>query len=98
MKNDKKIVNASINYENFIILEKFEKIKYQTVNNLKISSELLTFVNDELLDGTDISKKNFGLDLIRLYMSWLRKINLIKIRKTCKKKSMLGILKIKVKK
>ena len=31
-------------------------INYQKVNNLKVSENLLNFVNDELLKGTDISK------------------------------------------
>ena len=35
------------------------KINYQTVNNLKISSELLKFVNEELLKDTDISSEKF---------------------------------------
>ncbi len=32
---------------------------YQTVNNLKVSEDLLTFVNNELLKGTDISSDKF---------------------------------------
>ncbi len=35
------------------------KKNYQTLNNLKISSKLLSFVNDELLKGTDISAEKF---------------------------------------
>ena len=35
------------------------KKNYQTINNLKISSKLLSFVNDELLKGTDISTEKF---------------------------------------
>ena len=35
------------------------KINYQTVNNLKISTELLKFVNEELLKDTDISSEKF---------------------------------------
>jgi len=34
-------------------------IKYQTVNNLKIAKNLLSFVNDELLKGTEISAEKF---------------------------------------
>ena len=33
--------------------------KYQNVNNLKVSNELLSFVNDELLKETSISPKKF---------------------------------------
>ena len=36
--------------------------KYQSVNNLKVSENLLTFVNDELLKDTGISSKNFWLE------------------------------------
>ena len=35
------------------------KINYQTVNNLKISSELVKFVNEELLKDTNISSEKF---------------------------------------
>ena len=35
------------------------KLKYQTVNNLKISDKLLSFVNEELLKNTDISPDQF---------------------------------------
>ena len=35
------------------------KIKYQTVSNLKISNNLLSFVNEELLKGTGISAEKF---------------------------------------
>ena len=34
---------------------------YQDVNNLKVSDELLTFVNNELLKDTGISPNNFWL-------------------------------------
>ncbi len=34
---------------------------YQKVNNLKVSKKLLTFVNDELMKGTDISPEKFWL-------------------------------------
>jgi len=38
--------------------------KYVSLGQLSIASELLAFVNNELLPGTGISKKNFwkGLD------------------------------------
>ena len=63
------------------------KIKYQTVNNLKISSELLTFVNDELLDGTDISTEKFwsGFDKI-VHELAPKNLDLIKIRENLQKK------------
>ena len=35
---------------------------YQTVNNLKVSKDLLSFVNDELLVGTEISPEKFWLN------------------------------------
>jgi malate synthase len=35
------------------------KTKYQSVNNLKISQDLLTFVNEELLEGTNILPEKF---------------------------------------
>ena len=34
---------------------------YLSVNNLKISKELLSFVNNELLKGLDISEEKFWL-------------------------------------
>ena len=34
-------------------------ISYQKVNNLKVSEDLLEFVDNELLDGTNISKEKF---------------------------------------
>ena len=36
--------------------------KYHSVNNLKVSEELLHFVNNELFDGTDISPDKFWKD------------------------------------
>ena len=35
------------------------KLKYQAVNNLKISDKLLSFVNEELLKNTNISPDKF---------------------------------------
>ena len=32
---------------------------YQSINNLKVTEELLSFVNDDLLKDTDISPKKF---------------------------------------
>jgi len=36
-------------------------MKYHSVNRLKVSEELFLFVNNELLEGTDISAKEFWL-------------------------------------
>ena len=36
-------------------------LNYQSVNNLKVSKELLSFVNNELLKNTDISSEKFWL-------------------------------------
>ena len=36
--------------------------KYHSVNSLKVSEELLHFVNNELFDGTDISPEKFWKD------------------------------------
>ncbi len=38
------------------------KLKYQTVNNLKIADKLLAFVNEELLKNTEISPDQFWSD------------------------------------
>ncbi len=38
------------------------KKNYEAINNLKISSELLRFVNDEILRDTDVSPKKFWSD------------------------------------
>ena len=35
------------------------KTKYENVNNLKVSSDLLTFVNKELLNDTNVSPEKF---------------------------------------
>ena len=42
------------------------KKNYLSVNNLKVSEELLSFVNKELLEGTNISAEKFwsGFDKI----------------------------------
>tara|TARA_B100001094_G_scaffold328940_1_gene390534 strand:- start:29 stop:2182 length:2154 start_codon:yes stop_codon:yes gene_type:complete len=37
------------------------EVKYQNINNLKVSESLLNFVNDELLNGTGISPDQFWL-------------------------------------
>ncbi len=63
------------------------KIKYQTVNNLKISDELLTFVNEELLKDTGISPEKFwsGFDEI-VHELAPKNLELIKIRDDLQKK------------
>ena len=60
--------------------------KYQSVNNLKISEELLSFVNDELLKEIDISPKEFwsGFDKAVHDLSPLNK-ELIKKRESLQK-------------
>ena len=47
-------------------LEKTYETKYENVNNLKIAKELLSFVNNELLKGTDITPEKFwtGFDKV----------------------------------
>ena len=61
--------------------------KYQKVNNLEVSAELLAFVNDELLIGTDISPKQFwsGFDKAVHELSPKNK-KLIEIREDLQKK------------
>ncbi len=61
--------------------------KYQKVNNLKVSAELLAFVNDELLLDTDISPKKFwsGFDKAVHELSPKNK-KLIEIREDLQKK------------
>ncbi|MBD1144469.1 malate synthase G [Pelagibacterales bacterium SAG-MED37] len=61
--------------------------KYQNVNNLKVSDELLSFVNDELLKETSISPKKFweGFDNIVHELSPLNK-KLIEKREILQKK------------
>ena len=61
--------------------------KYQNVNNLKVSNELLSFVNDELLKETSISPEKFwqGFDNIVHELSPLNK-KLIEKREILQKK------------
>ena len=63
------------------------KKNYIDVNNLKISSELLDFVNEELLKGTDINPEKFwlGFDKCVHELSPKNK-ELIKIREDIQKK------------
>ena len=62
-------------------------INYQTINNLKVSIELLRFVNDELLHNTNISPKKFwsGFDQCIEELS-LKNKDLLKIREDLQKK------------
>ena len=62
-------------------------INYQTINNLKVSIELLRFVNDELLHDTNISPKKFwsGFDQCIEELS-LKNKDLLKIREDLQKK------------
>ena len=61
--------------------------KYQSINNLKISEELLSFVNDELLKEIDISPKEFwsGFDKA-VHELAPKNRELIKIREDLQKK------------
>ncbi len=60
---------------------------YQNVNNLKVSKKLLSFVNEELLIGTNISPENFwkGFDQA-VHELAPRNKELIKIRENLQKK------------
>jgi len=61
--------------------------KYQSVNNLKVSENLLTFVNDELLKDTGISSKNFWLEFDNVIHELAPKNKkLIEIREILQKK------------
>ena len=62
-------------------------ISYQKVNNLKVSEDLLEFVNNELLDGTNISKEKFwtGFDKFVHELTPKNK-ELLKIRDDLQKK------------
>ena len=60
---------------------------YESVNNLKVSKDLLSFVNNELLKDTDISPEKFwqGFDKIVHKLTPLNK-ELIKIRENLQEK------------
>ena len=65
---------------------------YQNINNLKVSEELLYFVNNELLEGTDISPKKFWLEFDKAVHDLAPKNKeLLKIRENLQKKLMTGI-------
>ena len=61
---------------------KFNMTKsYQSINNLKISENLLSFVNDELLKNVDISKEKFWLGFDKMVHELAKKNKeLIEIR------------------
>ena len=63
------------------------KEKYIKINNLKVSEELLNFVNNELLKETEITPQNFwkGFDKTAHELS-PRNDQLINIRETIQKK------------
>ena len=60
---------------------------YVSINSLKVSEKLLSFINDELLIGTGISSKKFwsGFDKAVHELSPKNK-ELIKVRENLKKK------------
>ena len=61
--------------------------KYHSVNNLKVSEELLHFVNNELFDGTDISPEKFWKDFDKAVHELAPKNKeLIDFRETLQKK------------
>ncbi len=61
--------------------------KYHSINNLKVSEELLLFVNDELFKGTDISPEKFWKDFDKAVHELAPKNKeLIDFRETLQKK------------
>ncbi|MBD1139725.1 malate synthase G [Pelagibacterales bacterium SAG-MED38] len=61
--------------------------KYYSVNNLKVSEELLHFVNNELFDGTDISPEKFWINFDKAVHELAPKNKkLIDFRETLQKK------------
>ena len=63
------------------------KTKYENVNNLKVSNDLLTFVNQELLNDTNISPEKFwsGFDIVVHELEPKNK-ELLEIRENIQKK------------
>ena len=70
--------------------------KYQSINNLKVSEELLSFINNELFEEIEIDPKEFWIkfDKIVHELAPINK-NLIKERDDLQKKLIIGILKIR---
>ena len=64
---------------------------YVSINSLKVSEKLLSFINDELLIGTGISTKKFwsGFEKAVHELSPKNK-ELLKVREKLKKKMMIG--------
>ncbi len=61
--------------------------KYHSVNNLKVSEELLLFVNNELFDGTDISPEKFWKDFDKaIHELTPKNKELVNFRETLQKK------------
>ena len=59
---------------------------YQSINNLKVSKKLLSFVNDELLSETNISPEKFWLGFDKAVHELTPKnIDLIKDRENLQK-------------
>ena len=69
---------------------------YQSVNNLKVSEELLSFINNELFEEIEIDPKEFWIKFDKMVHE-LAPINkdLIKEREDLQKKLIIGILKIR---
>ena len=60
---------------------------YKTINNLRVSEELLSFVNNELLKDTEITPKKFWLGFDEAVHSLvIQNQDLLKIRETIQKK------------
>ena len=61
---------------------------YQNVHNLKVSEKLLSFVNEELLKGTDITPEKFWVGFDKTIHELAPKNKeLIKIREDLQKKN-----------
>ena len=73
------------------------KKQYIKINNLSVASELLNFVNNELLKGTKISPEKFWLGFDKAVHELApRNKELINIRDDLQKKLIHGISKTKV--
>ena len=65
----------------------FMKTKYHNVNNLKVSEQMLDFVNNDLLKETNISPEKFWLGFDKVIHELAPKnVELIKIRENLQKK------------
>jgi malate synthase len=65
----------------------FMKTKYHNVNNLKVSEQMLAFVNNDLLKETNISPEKFWLGFDKVIHELAPKnVELIKIRENLQKK------------